>query len=241
MEAVQSYFNEYIHPLQFHDYQLVITGPIASGKSTLIHELSRLFADKSIYTVKEYLDNDPTFGQQLLSKFINKSISPMTMQSAIIDSFESQMPSSADLVLYERIPDDNLLVFSNIAQSLGQLSAQEFNLLYDRTRAIDLKYHLPSYFQHSKCFMRLNPAKIAQQLLIILRTMHADIRRGQMHRIVGLSVDISLCKSRLNMRQRQDENKYSDSYLQQIITTYERIYTQLEYQLPISASNLCVV
>ena len=236
-EAIE-YFENNILPLKDKimksKYQLVITGCIGSGKTTILEILCRLFEDFKPTVVKEYLEANKKLGPLILSEFINKTISPLTTQNAILDIYENQLKDiqkNEDLkgiIFYERIPDDNLTVFTNLAFKNKDLTNDEFMVLYSRTLLIDEKYNIPSYICKNSKFKRVNSTDSLDSILIILDTIKNDILQGIDSRIIGLSVCLEACKWRIGRRKREDEDKYSDEYLDSIIKTYNNIYSIIE-------------
>ena len=101
-------------------------------------------------------------------------------------------------------------------------------VLYSRTLLIDEKYNIPSYICKNSKFKRVNSTDSLDSILIILDTIKNDILQGIDSRIIGLSVCLEACKWRIGRRKREDEDKYSDEYLDSIIKTYNNIYSIIE-------------
>jgi deoxyadenosine/deoxycytidine kinase len=239
------YFNNNILPFQdkICNYQLVITGCIGSGKTTLLNKLIEIFQPFNPKIVHEYLEVDNVLGSMILSSFINKTISPLTMQNCILDIYENQLKHteiftsdddnyvnslSNKFTFYERIPDDNLSIFTNLSYKNNEINENEFNVLYKRTLRMNEDYNLPSYINHKSKFKKIVSTDLLDSILIILETIHDDIVHGINSRIIGLSVSLEICKLRIRRRNRADEDKYSDEYLLSIINTYNNIYQELE-------------
>jgi hypothetical protein len=154
------------------------------------------------------------------------------MQLSILDIYESNLikykNEKYNIKFFERIPDDNLTVFATIAYNSGDINNLGINLLYDKTILLDEKYKLPSYYRSHVAFKRIMADNLNDIILIILQTIKNDIENGINKRIIGLSITLDICKLRINKRARTDESKYSDSYLNLIINTYNNIYKELE-------------
>lgn len=241
-EAI-NYFINNILPLKDKfmklKYQLVITGCIGSGKTTLLENLVKIFRnDNNSHEsfglnefeptiVKEYLEANKKLGPIILSEFINKTISPLTTQNAILDIYENQLKElqKSNITFYERIPDDNLTVFTNLAFKNRDLTNDEFIVLYKRTIEIDEKYNIPSYICKNSKFKKIISTDLLDRIMIILNTIKNDVETGINSRIIGLSTDLESCKIRIKRRSRENEDKYSDEYLNNIIETYDKIYT----------------
>lgn len=229
-EAID-YFNTYIVPKRdkIDNYQLVITGCIGSGKTTLLNELINIFNEFQPVIIHEYLEADKQLGPLILSNFINKTISPLTMQNCILDIYENELKNSqkSQFTFYERIPDDNLTIFTNLAYGNHEIDENEFSILYKRTLKLNEKYNLPSYINHKSNFKKIVSTDLLDSILIILKTISEDIDNGITSRIFGLSVSLEICKLRIYRRNRENENKYTDEYLLNIINTYDNIYNEL--------------
>jgi len=233
---VDRYFHDHLLPLKdkimkMH-YKLVITGCVGSGKTTIISNLYELFEEFNPVMIKEYLEANKTLGPLILSEFINGTISPLTTQNAILDIYENQLKGlkleDHGIILYERIPDDNLTVFANLACKDNGLNDDEFKVLYSRTVDIDKKYGIPSYILRTAEFKKINSSDLIDTVSIILSIIHDDIINGVSSRIIGISVCLEACKLRVKRRGRTDEDKYQDDYLNGIIKTYDNIYNVIE-------------
>jgi len=229
-EAID-YFNNYIVPRRdkINNYQLVITGCIGSGKTTLLNELIKLFNEFNPVIIHEYLEADKQLGPLILSNFINKTISSLTMQNCILDIYENELKNAqkSQFSFYERIPDDNLSIFTNLAYASHEIDENEFGILYKRTLHLNEKYNLPSYINHKSKFKKIVSTDLLDSVLIILKTIKEDIDNGITSRIFGLSVSLEICKLRICRRNRENEDKYTDEYLLNIINTYDNIYDEL--------------
>ena len=237
LDELVEYFIKYILPLKAKilqmKYQLVITGCIGSGKTTVINKLFKLFEEFQPIAVREYLEANKKLGPIILSEFINQTITPLTTQNAILDIYENQLkslinPDLKGIILYERIPDDNLTVFTNLAFKNKDLTDDEFKVLYSRTLKIDQKYNIPSYICKNSKFKKIVSTDLVDRIIIILDTIKDDVEKGINSRIIGLSTDLESCKIRIQRRHREDEDKYSDEYLNNIIKTYNKIYSLID-------------
>lgn len=235
-EAID-YFRKNILPLKDKilqlNYQLVITGCIGSGKTTVLNKLSSLFKEFKPIIVKEYLEANKKLGPLILSEFINQTITPLTTQNAILDIYENQLKDiqknkNSGITFYERIPDDNLTVFTNLAFKNKDLTNDEFTVLYSRTLEIDNKYNIPSYICKNSKFKKIISTDLLDRIIIILNIIKDDVENEIKSRIIGLSTDLESCKIRIERRKRENEDKYSNEYLNSIIKTYNKIYSLIE-------------
>lgn len=245
---------------KINDYKLIYIGGIGVGKSTIIKIILEIFKDLKPRVIHEYLEANKELGETLLSAFIKKQISPTTFQHAILDIYEEQLENiynknenvneninksisvtsmrnkendkneNVKLTIYERIPDDNLTIFSNLSCKNNEISLSSFNDLYLRTIELDKKYSLPSYLIKSPTtkFIKITSTGILDLTLLTLQIIKNDILSGTKCRIIGLSANIDICKFHIRRRHRKDENKYSDEYLNSIVKTYNNLYSVIE-------------
>ena len=242
LTEAKEYFKDNILPLksQIDDYNLVYIGGIGVGKSTIIKATKEIFDEFEPQIIHEYLEANPELGQTLLSAFINKEISPITFQNAILDIYEKQLKNKkkSKITIYERIPDDNLTIFSNLSYFQNELTISSFNDLYLRTIELDKKYYLPSYLVKNAKFTKIISPGITDLISLVLQIIKDDILNGVKYRIIGLSANLDICKLHIHRRNRKDENKYSDTYLNSIIKTYDNLYNILENDYNINLLNI---
>lgn len=199
-------------------YHLVITGPIASGKSSLIKKILEKFPQfKPQY---EFLDNDPEYGTILLNRFINHKISPFNMQSSILDIISNYYIKS-DFMIFERSPDDNFQVFT-LPMNLKEY---ELNYLITKTNEINQSFDIPSFLNGDLITVFESNEQIVNQ---VIQLIQSDLAQGVQKRIIGLKIDLETCLSRIQKRNRIDENKYSKSYLNNIIHEYNAIFDRFK-------------
>ena len=218
---ITDYYKNEILPLKDEilkrKYQIVFTGCICAAKTTILNRLFDLFSEFKPYLVHEYLEADAELGELILNRCIYEKISALTMQNCILDIYENELNEiisnvESGLIFYERIPDDNLAVFANLAFKDNRLSTQAFEILYSRTIEIDKKYNIPSYICKNSTFKRIVSNDLVDSILIILKTIKDDILNNVNTRIIGLSVTLDVCQIRLKRRNRKGEEEYKDQY-----------------------------
>lgn len=223
---VLNYFNKYILPLKdkFKNYRLVITGPIASGKSTLLSMLLKLFSDFKVETFKEFINTDKEIGHIMLSRFINNKISDCTFQNYIMDEYNNNNISDEyNICLFEKIPDDSIFCFSKFAYLNGNLTFNEYDSLVQKLAKTRCKFNLPVY---SKIIVLTEDQTIKEKLLSILEQIYYDINHNIMERIFGLQISLEKEKEYIKKRNRNAEENYSDEYLLRIINYYNNLYEE---------------
>lgn len=152
--VVEDYFVKNLLPLKdkFKNYQIAITGPISVGKSTMLEYLYKIFNKYNFITeaIPEYISLDPDVGIKMLGRFIKREITNTTFQNYIMDTYVSKFKSlkqEYQVCLIERLPDDSILCFANIAHKTHpeDVSLFELFVLFDKIKFCDIKYNLPSY------------------------------------------------------------------------------------------------
>lgn len=201
-------------------YILSITGPIGSGKSTLIKNLKQhLSKTYKVITIPEYIDGDPIFGLEMLKRFINGNISSLTFQSYILDYYNNILKDiSSEIVLIEKLPYDSVYCFGSVAVKNKQLTQQEFDVLVDKLKI--LKVDLPTYNLNLKV---LNTDSLNNILNKSINIVNEDLSKGITKRAIYLKCNLEVCKKRIMLRNRSGEDNYSSEYLQQIINFYDSI------------------
>ena len=195
-------------------YHLVITGAIASGKSSLIkHILNKFPQFKPQY---EFLDNDPEYGMLLLNRFINRKISPFNMQSSILDIISNYYVKS-DFMIFERSPDDNLQVFTLPMN----LKKYELDYLITKTDEINQTFDIPSFLNGDLIHVYDSNESTYDQATELIKS---DLENGIQKRIIGLKIDLNTCLTRIKKRGRADEDKYDVKYLKNVIDEYDKIF-----------------
>lgn len=201
-------------------YILSITGPIGSGKSTLIKSLKQYLSKTyKVITIPEYIDGDPIFGLEMLKRFINGSISSLTFQSYILDYYSNIIKDiSSEIVLIEKLPYDSVYCFGSVAVKNKQLTQQEFDVLVNKLEL--LKLDLPTYKSNLKV---LNTDSLSNILNKSINIINEDLSNGITKRAIYLKCNLEVCKERIMLRNRSGEENYSPEYLQQIIDFYDSI------------------
>ena len=214
-------------------YSISITGPIGVGKSTLINniivKLQNLYPDKKIAIIKEYIDYDQLLGQTLLNRFIDGKISNASFQNYILDTYEEQMKNNtdADILIFERTLDDSVICFANIVHSEGKISDLDLLTLQYKVQNLDKKFNIPNYYFNTE-FLELLSSNQEDTTNITINKIMDDIEKGVKCRIIGLNIDLTTSKYRIQMRNRDNEDKYEDSYLMKIIKYYNSVYEVLK-------------
>lgn len=224
---------------QLTNYNLVITGTIGSGKSTICESLTYLFETSNIKVNKypeflyvDEISNAPSsnFSSIVLKKKIDKTISALTFQSYVLDSWETILNiniNETGLRLYERCIDDSVICFCNVANKDGSLTDIQLLSLYERLNNINKAFHVPSYFDPDIHFTEILSSDLNFNLLQILDIIVSDIKNNINKRIIGLSVSGFDSNARIKSRSRDGENGYSIDFIKLYNSHYKRLFKYL--------------
>lgn len=234
IQIVEEYFEKTLVPLipKFKKYRFAISGAISAGKSTTLQYLQNLFNKYTFSTdvVPEYIDVEPDLGPKLLDRYIKGSISNATFQNFILDTYRNTYNMIKDkhynILMFERVPDDSILIFANIKNRDDPEGVDEQTLfaLYGKMMRYNKLCDFPSYCDNETKFDQLMSGTIEDVLINIIDIIAYDINNGITKRIIGLSTDIITCMSRIKRRGRKEELAYSKEYLNSIITAYNNIF-----------------
>ena len=232
---------------QFNNYQFVVTGAIGSGKSTILEILNQLFLkyDFKVHTVPEYLGIDSELGHKLLERKIQNNISNTTFQNYIMDQYKNRLESNSkyhcDVCLYERLPDDSILCFSNIS-NYDKIDLTNFDLfvLDKRMKALNEKFNIPTYRNNKSKFEEFTLTELVPLIETILELIKSDIENNITHRIIGLNVSTNITINRIKKRNRKGEDGYSYEYLDRIVNYYKRLYTIMKKNRELLQKFTCI-
>ena len=216
-------------------YNLIITGNIGAGKTTVIDYILERYNSYNICHYKEYLDNSILASSMLKAK-LNGELSNYIFQRYVIDSWKSRLEINEKLLLknnnkntikiWERLPDDALICFSYLDFINNLISEDEFYDLYKYTKTINKQYNVNSYFDNinSENISIINANnKLDTVINDVEKIINEDISKNQSFRIIYLKTTPSISLSRIKHRGRAGENNYT---LEQIIK-YDTIYNNL--------------
>lgn len=126
---------------------IIVTGAVAVGKSFLINLIIEWFGIDSIVLFPEFIHEDE-LGQALLKKSFKGKVSPITLQSYVMDKWlvnakkNSSSKYSDKIKLFERLPIDAYEIFSSSLSQAGKTSQRE--QLETIAQFIPVDYKFPS-------------------------------------------------------------------------------------------------
>lgn len=215
------------------DYNLVITGTVGSGKTTMLESISALFEKFSKPTINfpEYLHTmNGELSGELLKKKLESDISSLTFQSYILDMWEKTLYHNykeEGIKLYERCVDDSVICFCNLDHYNERLTLMEFISLFDKMKKTIENYpNIPSYF-HDTNFIKIKSKSLNENLMEIIDIISSDIASGIKHRIVGIEVTDNQSFERIKDRNRDGENSYDIQSIMLFNDHYNKLFTFL--------------
>lgn len=192
-------------------YNLIITGSVGVGKSTIsqcIYEIMRTRI-KNVNKFPEYIST-PT-GQNMFEMMVEGKISSLTFQNYILDTWKFNLSfanfgNNTAFNIFERLPHDSLFCFAKDCVSSGTLTSDEFSVLVARYNQILRLYEVPEY---DNCPISVveNSQSISISLDKIIRIVKDDIKKGINTRVIGLVLPENEYSRRIKSRGRKCEDK----------------------------------
>lgn len=217
-------------------YSILITGPVAVGKTCMCDLLSNYLNEENkynIFKVPEYLVREE--GPSLLKLYLEKTISNTTFQNYILDYYDKALLNLEDnlkkstkdnIVIYERVPDDSVLCFANLANIRGEFSNRDFLEMYERTRRIDTRFSIPSYINKNVQYTKIINDVKDKTFNKIKEIMQEDIRNKVPNRVIMLNADIDTLMQRMRIRAREGEF-YSLESMTMFHNHYEKLHNYM--------------
>lgn len=210
-------------------YNIIITGSVGVGKSTVSQILYEILKDifDNIRIYPEYIKqefNNISLGNLMLDARINNVISAETFQHFVLDIWDNQLKQkqfkNGNLInILERLPEDAVSCFTKEAYDGGEISELAWNNINQKLTNINEKYNVP---KNSDCKFKLvdNNDELSKTIQTIINTIIDDIKKGIENRIFGLTINKDEYRKRIIHRGRQSEinndrsvyDRYNDYY-----------------------------
>lgn len=225
--------NELRSCLQNKRYDLVITGTIGSGKSTLCDIILKLVSSidhVKVNTFPEFISFDRSFSEQMLDWKIRGNISQLTFQSYILDTWDQLLKNtdtSNTFNIYERCADDSVVCFCNIANKNDLLTDNELLVLYDRLMKLNKQYSNISFFDEDIHFIELTEQNIDSIIITVTKIICSDMANNISKRVIGLSISPEESMERIKIRARESEFGYSKSTIELYQSHYKKLFKHL--------------
>lgn len=230
-------------------YNLVITGSIGVGKSTISQILSIILKDIClVHTYPEYISvkykNHP-IGQDIFNMFMNNKISAATFQNFVIDMWitmfmENKYTDLCDRLtinVFERLPHDAVYCFTK--EQVGKsITEHEFQTIVDKYNNLVDALKIPDY---ADCNLQrvTNDSKISDTIIKILNIILNDLKHDvETTRVIGLMISEYKHKQRIQQRGRESEENYEDITLLHYNEYYKLLYFEIESNSILEATDL---
>lgn len=232
---------------------IVVTGTIGVGKSTVINYLRQLLSDLSYihcsvvneYIVEKY--NSIPVGEIMLNMFMQNKLSSFTFQNYIIDWWDKQykwLDSQSYVIansnqnkyklwvkIFERLPYDNINCFAKYAVLSNNLSQREFDALNNRYQSV-LGQYQPIDYSNSYNVTRVNDDSritaeaIKSDVMYYLGHINSSSFNSITTRTYNLlsSNYTNLVRANIDSRQRESDNLYTNDDLGYIVNYYNNLF-----------------
>lgn len=207
-------------------YNLIITGTIGVGKSTILQLISEIFAAHhiNINRYPEYI-NFNKLGQKLFEMKMHNEVSTFTFQNYVIDVWDTLLTqnhyhTSNGINIFERIPYDAVYCFTKQEYENGSLTDDEYKMIEYRYHDIISRHDMFDYSDPRLKHVRVINDDIIQTIGQILDYIISDISHDVFGRVICLDVKDDIYYTRLGIRGRTAE----DEYTKNVLTKYRDYY-----------------
>lgn len=212
-------------------YNLVITGTVGVGKSTICEVLYNTLSP--ILNVKSYPEfinvkyNNVNVGTQIFEMKVNNVISAFTFQSYILDIWDyllkqncyNQSNINCNFNIFERLPEDSVRCFAKLSLENKDMTKYEYDNLIHKHKHLISKYRLPGY----NAFKAVNVEndRLYATCHKIIKRIIDDYDSKIKNRVIYLTVtDEKIYKQRILNRSRTGEDSYNRRILNQFKSFY---------------------
>lgn len=215
------------------NYNLILTGSVGVGKSTLsqlVYEYFKINNITNIQIYPEYIQykyNNNNIGDDILNLRKNGVIDTETFQHFILDIWEFQLRTKEfnkknSINILERLPDDAIFCFSKEAFQQGIISTESYFNLCVKYKKIIEKYDVPTF---SDCQIKvINNDNLNNTLTEILNVIKNDFENGIINRIIGLKTEEKKYIQRIKQRGRISELETDIEIFKRYNKFYDEIY-----------------
>lgn len=216
-------------------YNLVITGTIGVGKSTICQILAKLFKyyspESKIKLYPEYINygkktEKETVGYKLFEMKKKDKINSFTLQTYIMDIWndlfkENEYTNYDSFNIFERLPCDAVYCFAQYEYTIGAINEDEFKILEQKNKRMIEKYKLFSY--DDTCISIIENVQMTDTVKEIIKIIIDDIENGIMNRTICLHINnINTYLDRIDTRGRKGETADLDD----CVNFYYQYYKQ---------------
>lgn len=199
---------------------ITFDGCVGVGKTTIILKLLQRLIEKYNYScivIHEYIDVLPD-AEQMLSDYLNNTISSYQFQNYILDYYDQQSKlikdDIVDFVLVERSPIEGIINFAKLDLLNNRLTNEEYKQLLTKAESLDF---YPNITYDNSFTIDTAQFTIPYTINII----DDLITRFPFFSVIRLRADSSTIKERIIKRGRECEVKhYTDDYIKNMLNTY---------------------
>lgn len=214
-------------------YNIIITGSVGVGKSTVSQILYEILKDvfDNIQIYPEYIKhefNNVPLGNLMLDARINNVISAETFQHFVLDIWDNQLKQKQfkkgnSINILERLPEDAVSCFTKEAYDDGEISELAWNNINQKLININEKYNVP---KNSDCEFKLvdNNNELSTTIQTIINTIIDDVKNGIKNRVFGLIINKDEYRKRIVRRGRQSEINNDTSIYDRYNDYYSNLY-----------------
>ena len=201
-------------------YNIIISGPIGAGKSTLITNIAKYYEQKGYDygIIPEYIDGMED-GPQKLDDWISGKISLQEFQDYITASSDvlNKLVENKPFKIYERVPIEGAEIFSK--------DSEIYPRILNQANALHEKYSIPNMFHQAPYSMYINANQNEKSVFKrVKKIIEKDLKHNIPWRLIYLRVDPNTSSQRVLKRGRDYEMNYDSEYLQKIINRYEQLF-----------------
>ena len=220
-------------------YNLVITGTVGVGKSTICEILYNTLSP--ILNVKSYPEfinvkyNNVNIGTQMFKMKVNNVISAFTFQSYILDIWDyllkqncyNQSKVNCNFNIFERLPEDSVKCFARLSFENRDMTQGEYDSLARKHKYLVKKYRLPNYNNFK--VVNVENDKLYATCHKIIKHIIDDYDSNIRNRVIYLTVtDEKIYKQRILNRSRTGEDSYNRRILNQFKSFYSTQFKNVE-------------
>lgn len=213
---------------ELKNYNLIITGSVGAGKSTISEILSNILELKCGINVKKYTEylNSEKISKKLFELRMNNVISALTFQNFILDIWEKNLIKNefgnTNINIFERLPYDSVKCFALENLNNGLLTDDEYKILEKHYQHIIEKYNVPEY-KNCECCVVYNDI-LSKTINDIIKIIISDLKNGIKNRSICLKINNDEYIKRIGIRNRKGEDKFELKTLNNFNNFYNELF-----------------
>ena len=216
-------------------YNLILTGSVGAGKSTLSQLTYECFKKLNIKVqiypeYIQYQHNNQNIGNLMLELRRKNIIDTETLQHFILDIWNYQLNEKKfnehnSINILERLPDDALYCFCKEAYEQNIISQESYYILCQKYKHIIDKHKVPVFRDCKLAIVENDNLMVA--LNQILEIIHNDFNNGIENRMIGLITDEKRYIQRIKQRGRISEIETDLEIFKHYNQFYDNMYNEM--------------